>query len=164
MGVFDFKYEGKTYSISIEEDCPILQNDEEMEVFEKWRKTPKGIGVFDPIPYDWSQEHCLDDRYPWDNDKERRVDIEDPENEEPYIDWCYYDKCRYGCYRQFYLTNDAHNCNVCGVFSCKGCAEGSFRKLSMTDDDEWVCGKCYVVKSNKSGKQRGKINCKDQQK
>ena len=110
----------------------------------------EGIKFFGPVPTDWSKEHYLDDRYPWDPERECRVDAEnqgdgggddDDDYEEPYIDWCDYEKCRYGCYRHFYLTSDAHVCGYCGVHSCKECAKGSFKKCSSKQCDEWVCGK-----------------------
>ena len=81
----------------------------------------------------------LDDRYPFDPDSGCRVDAENPD-EEPDIDWCCYEKCRYGCYRHYYLTGDAHECSLCGVFSCKGCAAGSFRACASEDCGAWICG------------------------
>mmetsp|Transcript_14833 Transcript_14833/g.32217 ORF Transcript_14833/g.32217 Transcript_14833/m.32217 type:complete len:151 (-) Transcript_14833:173-625(-) len=138
MGSFDFEWKGKTYDILTEGGYPFFDSDEERDAFDEWRVTKEGISLFGPVPTDWSKEHYLDDRYPWDAEKECRVDAEDGNYEEAYIDWCDYEKCRYGCYRHFFLTSDAHVCGKCGVHSCKECAKGSFKKCS--DKDEWVCG------------------------
>lgn len=43
-------------------------------------------------------------------------DDEDYYNE-PNIDWASYDKCRFNCYRHFYITSDTHECAMCGVMS-----------------------------------------------
>ena len=77
MGGFDFEWKGKTYDILTEGGCPFFETDEEEQAFEEWRKTPAGIQLFGPVPKDWSEEHYLDDRYPWDADRECRVDVEE---------------------------------------------------------------------------------------
>ena len=105
--------------------------------------------LFGPVPTDWSKEHYLDDRYPWDPNRDCRVDVDnidcDPDDEDSYydeadIDWASYDKCRFNCYRHFLITNKAHECAKCGVMSCKECARGCFKKCSVEYCNEQVCG------------------------
>ena len=158
MGSIEFDWKGKTYCILYEGGVPFPANDEEENACEEFRKSNEGIAFFGPIPTDWSVEHYLDDRYPFDAERGCRVDVEDQGrgnkskvydeddddedgyDDEPYIDWCSYEKCRYGCYRHFYLTGEEHVCSQCGVYSCKECAEGTFKKCADKDCDEEVCG------------------------
>lgn len=87
------------------------------------------------MPPTLSRFLSLDDRYPFDPDSGCRIDAENPD-EEPY------EKCRYGCYKHYYVTSDAHECSLCGVFSCKGCAAGSFKACTSEDCKAWICGNC----------------------
>ena len=156
MGGWEFDYEGRTYYVPTEGGVPIFLDDEVEEAFEKWRESPEGIEVFGPVPTDWSKEHYLDDRYPWDRERECRIDPEEDDyggsggytesddedccgGGEADIDWSSYEKCRYGCYRQFYITSEAHICSNCGVYSCKSCA-ASFKKCAGSCCEEKVCG------------------------
>jgi len=154
MGGLEFEYEGKTYNMIGEGGCLFFDNDDEEEAFEKWRETPQGIQLYGPVPIDWSREHCIDDRYPWNDEKGCRVDVENPDDDDPYIDWCFYEKCRYGCYRHFYVTSDSRNCSACDVFACKQCAEGSFRKTSNDGGEWWICADCHKAETAK--KERAK--------
>ena len=178
MGGFDFEWKGKTYDILTEGGCPFFETDEEEQAFEEWRKTPACIQLFGPVPKDWSEEHYLDDRYPWDADRECRVDVEelgkekkkrnnissDSDDDDSYdeadIDWYLYEKCRFNCYRHFYLTDDTHECAKCGVFSCKQCAKGAFKKCSGEGCNEWVCGcdceYCEYCEEQKKSKKKSK--------
>jgi len=160
MGGFSFEWKGKEYNILTEGGYPFFETDEEETAFNEWRVTREGIQLFGPVPKDWSDEHYLDDRYPWDPERDCRVNVEDVGKkkkknssggggdseedddyyDEPYIDWCSYEKCRFNCYRHFYITSNTHECAKCGVMSCKECAKGSFRKCSGHDCDAWVCG------------------------
>ena len=162
MGGFDFEWKGKIYTIPTEGGYPFFETDEEETAFEQWRVTPAGIQLFGPVPKDWSEEHYLDDRYPWDSERGCRVDVEDVGKEkknirssssgcdseededsyydEPNIDWCSYEKCRFNCYRHFYVTRNTYECAMCGVMSCKECARGSFKKCSGDGCNLWVCG------------------------
>lgn len=154
MGGFDFEWKGKLYVINTEGGCPFFETDEEEKAFEEWRVTKEGIQLFGPVPTDWSKEHYLDDRYPWDPNRDCRVDVEnigkerrgdcdsddDSYYDEADIDWCDYEKCRFNCYRHFLVTNKAHECAKCGVMSCKECARGCFKKCSGEGCNEQVCG------------------------
>ena len=86
----------------------------------------------------YNEEHYLDDRYPYDPDKDCRVDVYDGEDATGFIDFYHYEKCRYGCYRRFYNTFDSHQCSICYVLSCNSCAVG-FKKCK--ECKAWICGK-----------------------
>lgn len=180
MGGFDFEWKGKYYNILTEGGCPFFESDEELNAFEEWRVTPEGIRLFGPVPKDWSEEHYLDDRYPWDPERECRVDVEDLGKgksssrnnidgsdseddyyDEPNIEWYLYEKCRYNCYRHFYMTNKTHECANCSVLSCKECAKGSFKKCSGEGGDCGetlcdVCDYCEYCEQQKKESKRGK--------
>ena len=130
MGGFDFEWNGKSYEIIAEGGVPDFKSDEEEKAVEEWRKTEQGIMVFGPVGRDWSKEHYLDDRYPFNEDTGERYDIED-QDESPYIDYCDYEKCRYGCYRLFLPGKDYNYCSVCEVVSCSQCASGGFRTCKV---------------------------------
>eukprot|EP00979_Chaetoceros_neogracilis_P007559 scaffold1598_cov259-Chaetoceros_neogracile.AAC.9 len=166
MAGFDFVLTGTSYDIMCVGSEPTFENDEDKEAFEQWRKLVQQMSMCDmddeeveqlrifdecrvdandeedddPYTSDWSKEHYLDDRYPWDSDKECRVDADDEEDDDPFIDWYLYDKCRYSCYRHFYVTSGLHECSLCDVSSCEECAEGSFKKCLTKDCDNWICG------------------------
>ena len=158
MGGFDFEWEGKTYSAMTEGGYPFFDDEETKEAFDKWRKTPEGIDFFGPAPTDWSKEHYLDDRYPFDHERGCRVNAAELGKEGVEFDEDMTSirtprsrtligvnirkvQVRYGCYQHFYLTGKAHVCSKCGVHSCKECARGSFKKCSSKGCDEMVCGK-----------------------
>lgn len=163
MGGFDFEWNGKTYIINCEGSVPIFENDEEARAFEQWRKTPQAIELFGGggNEHDWSHEHYLDDRYPYDPERECRVDTdydgygedgeEGDEDEGGYmeadIDWFEYEKCR-RCYRQFYVTADSNRCIVCDALSCKQCAVGFKR-----------CEECNACYCGRHGRRKKCSNC-----
>ena len=97
MGGLSFTIDGKDHDIYMKRGYPVFEDDEEEEAFKKWRKTNDGIACCGPVPQDWSEEHYLNDQYPFDEEElERHIDIEDEDecDEKPYIDWCSYDKSR----------------------------------------------------------------------
>ena len=146
MGGFDFEWNGKVYDICTEGGVPFFSSDEEREAFEQWRVTEEGINFFGPVPTDWSKEHYLDDRYPWNREKGRRIDVDDPDAEEdPYINWYDYVECEFGCKKHFYITKDIHVCSYCNGPACKKCAEKKFLKCSSDGCEKWNCGGRGVV-------------------
>ena len=140
MGGISFDWKGKSYDIICEGGCPFFETDEEYEAFEEWRASDEGIRCFGPIPPDWSKEHYLDDRYPWDNSKQHRVDVDDPDADDaPDINWFDYVECEYGCKKHFYVTKDIHTCSYCNGPSCKQCAATKLTKCSTDGCNEWNC-------------------------
>ena len=192
MGGFDFEWKGKLYIINTEGGYPFFETDEEEAAFNEWRPSPEGIQLFGPVPKDWeSTEHYLEDRYPWDSERDCRVDVEDVGKDkknkssnsgggdmydsddedyynEPNIDWASYDKCRFNCYRHFYIASDTHECALCGVISCKECAKGSFKKCSGKDCSAWVCGCdcvcCDYCEQLKEVEEEGEEECGESKK
>lgn len=146
MGGFDFEWNGKVYDVVTEGGYPFFDNDEEREAFEQWRQTPQGIQVFGPVPTDWSKEHYLDDRYPWNTKKLQRIDIDDPDAKDvPYVNWPDYVECEYGCKKHFYITKSIHVCSYCNGPSCKKCAKRSFLNCSEEGCNKWNCSESGVV-------------------
>jgi len=129
MGGFDFEWKGKVYDIPTNGGVPFPSSDEAAQALEEWRESPQGIRVFGPLPMDWSKEHYLDDRI---HDSEYESDDE----------YEYYEKCRYGCYRKFYVTSKTHACSHCYVVSCQKCAQGSFAKCITEGCSGWICSNC----------------------
>jgi len=97
MGGIEFQDEnGKWRSVCLEGGVIPFGDDSDVEAFVRWTKTKQGREYFDLSSEDEDSEHYLSDKYPSNPDTGMRGDEDD------YIDYCFYEKCRYRCYRQFW--------------------------------------------------------------
>jgi len=91
-------------SVALEGGCvPSCGDDSDLEAFAHWLQTPQGgelIASGSPDDEDDALEHYLSDKYPRQEEKGMREEDDD-------IEYCFYEKCRHGCYRQFwYYTGE----------------------------------------------------------
>lgn len=145
MGGVSFEYKGKTYDVCLEGGCIPFGDDEDVEAFHKWiKETPEGR--------EWSGYAEGEDEEEEYADYLDEEDHEEQNDDDYNIDYSAYEKCRFGCYRQF-LYDGKHDCAVCGVISCKQCARG---RRCTTCNDSWICSdhkhqtKCpYCIREEK---------------
>ena len=161
MGGIEFEDEnGKVRSVCLEGGVIPFGDDSDVEAFERWKKTEEGREYFGLSSEDDDSEHYLSDKYPFDPETGMRGDEDD------YIDYIDYEKCRAGCYRQF-LYSGKHDCCICGVISCKQCARESGMNCVGDGCSAWICGK-HAQNTNKcrecKRKQRDEENKGDKDK
>lgn len=133
MSGIEFQDEdGMIRSICLEAGCIPFGDDSDVEAFLRWTKTDEGRKYFG---YDSEgEEHFLSDKYPFNPETGERGDEDD------YIDWGYYEKCRHGCYRQFWYSGK-HDCCYCNVISCSPCARQQGSTCIGDECDAWICGR-----------------------